>query len=351
MKFTIRYADKIVGILTIIAVLFLIAAIFFLGNRQRWFETKHSYFTTLDSASGVSENMPILYKGFTIGNVDSIELVNSVELENPEDTSALENAVTLPQNDVVKVSFHIFEEYIERVKKGSLVNVNISPIGLGNQFQFYPGLGDPLEENTLIPIINSYEGRQLMADGLTLVNEGEDGLSAIIAQVSDLLQNLNFVLLDAGDAIIGTDATALGRIVGGLDETIASVSGVLTNVNSITSQVDNDLSPILQEIQYTVSSLNEKLSDPDGMLSSLLESDGAMLTDIEDTLDSLSGTLNNIEKISGTQAGGLIEDLRVTIGDANKVLESLKNNPLLKKGFTEDVSAESGGNSPRNIDF
>lgn len=336
MKFKIRHADKIVGILTLIAVVFLVVVIFFLGSRQRWFQNPQSYYTILESASGVSENMPVQYKGFSIGTVDSIELVNSVQTED---------APLLPENDEVKVTFHIFEEYINRVKTGSLVKVIISPIGLGNQFQFYPGIGEALvEENTLIPLIDSYEARQLMAQGITQVREGEDNLSAIFAQVSDVLGNINTVLIQASEAMAGIDAAAIERIVGGVEETITSIS-------SAASDVDNDLSPILQEIHNAVSSLNNKLNDPDGMLSSLLESDGVMLNELENSLHSLSGTLLNIEHLTGTQASGLIQELRGTISSAEDVLESLKNNPLLKKGFTENAGVESGGNSPRDIPF
>jgi phospholipid/cholesterol/gamma-HCH transport system substrate-binding protein len=330
MKFKIRHADKIVGILTLLAVVFLIVTIFFLGSTQRWFSIKHSFYTVLESASGVSENMPIQYKGFTVGNVDTVEL---------------------NENDEVIVTFHIFDEYMDRTKEGSLVNVIVSPIGLGNQFQFYPGLGDLLEENTFIPLIDSYEARQLMSQGLTQVNEGEDTISSLVAQVGDVLGSINNVLIDAGDAIIGTDATTLGRIIGGVEGTMTSISGAASNI-------DDGLPPVLKEdedtlasLQNAVSSLNEKLNDPDGMLSSLLASDGAMFNSLEDSLDSVSSTLNNIERMSGTQLGGLIEELRVTISSAEDVLESLKNNPLLKKGFTEDVTAESGGNSPRDISF
>jgi phospholipid/cholesterol/gamma-HCH transport system substrate-binding protein len=336
MKFKIRHADKIVGILALIALVFLILTIFFLGSKQRWFSAKHSFYTILDTASGVNENMSIVYKGFAIGSVGTIELINDP---------------MLAENDKVKVSFTIFEEYIDRVKYGSLVNVNISPIGLGNQFLFYPGLGEPLEENAMIPLISSTEGQRLILENQSQVSEGEDNLSALFTQANDFLQNVNAVLQDAGDAIAGTDATALGRIIGGVEETITSVSDLASNV-------DVELSPILHEIQSTVSSLNtaisslnEKLNDPDGLLSSLLAADGVMFNDLENSLQSLSTTLNNIEKISGTQASGLIEELRVTISSAEDVLESLKNNPLLKKGFTEDVNAESGGNSPRDISF
>jgi phospholipid/cholesterol/gamma-HCH transport system substrate-binding protein len=279
--------------------------------------------------------MSVVYKGFVVGNVAAIELVNSREAESAESS---------PEHDEVKVSFHIFDEYIDRVREGSLVNVIVSPIGLGNQFHFYPGLGDSLAEDSFIPLIDSYEARQLMAQGLTLVSEAEDNLSALFTQASDLLQNLNMLLVETGDAIIGTDATALGRIIGGVDETVTSISSVASNI-------DAEIAPILQEIQTTVSSLNEKLNDPNGMLSSLLTKDGMMFADLENSLHSLSGTLNNIEKISGTQLSGTIEDVRVAIRSAEDVLESLKNNPLLKKGFTENLNVESGGNNPREISF
>ena len=332
MKFKIRHADKIVGILTIIAVVFLVAVIFLLGSKQRWFSKKYYYMTILQTSSGVSENMPIIYKGFTIGNVDSVKL-------NSE--------------DLVEVSFHIVDEYRDKAREGCMVNINRSPIGLGNQFYFYAGLGELLEDNTIIPLIDSYEGRKLMAEGLSQVTHVEDDLSTLVTRANEFLETINLVLAEAGDAIIGTDSTALGRMIGSAEITIA-------NISAATSNLDGQLSEALTGVQKIISdvtAVTSELSSPDSSVLKILDSDGKVYKDLENSIHSLSGTLSNIEKTTGMlpgempQVSGLIEDLRVTIKSAEDVLESLKNNPLLKKGFTDKAATESGGNSPRNIPF
>ncbi len=336
MKFKIRHADKIVGILSLVAVVFLVVVIFFLGSKQRWFSKKYTFFTILQSASGVNENMAIQYKGFNVGTVDTIRL---------------------NEDDVVEVKFHIFDEYIDKVREGALVDVIVSPIGLGNQFYFYAGLGELLAEDTLIPLVDSYEGRQLMSQGLSQITSGEDNLSTLVIRANEFLESINIVLAEAGDAIIGTDTTALGRMIGSAETTLAGIDSKLDPILSEAQVAVASLPPILQEVQNMITTLNVKLNDPDGMVSSLLDADGAMFKELENSLKSLSGTLNNIEKTTGMlpaempQVSGLIEDLRVTIKSAEDVLESLKNNPLLKKGFTDKAATESGGNSPRNISF
>ena len=77
MKFKIRYADQIVGILAITAILALVLTIFMLGSRQRWFARNYNFQTTFETASGLSVGMPIQYKGFTIGKIKSIFLNKS----------------------------------------------------------------------------------------------------------------------------------------------------------------------------------------------------------------------------------------------------------------------------------
>ena len=125
MKLMIRFADQIVGAFIILALGALIFVIFMLGSSQRWFSRDYNFKTYFTSASGLSQNMPIQYKGFTIGHVKSINLAD---------------------DDRVEVEFTIFDTYIERVKNGSLVEVSVSPLAAlgGNQFLFYPGLGKTL---------------------------------------------------------------------------------------------------------------------------------------------------------------------------------------------------------------
>ncbi|MCL1958043.1 MAG: MCE family protein, partial [Spirochaetes bacterium] len=164
MKFSIRFADKIVGALVLLGLALLIFVIFMLGKNQRWFARDRQYKTYFTSASGISPNMAVQYKGFTIGHVKKIRLSD---------------------DDSVEVSFTIFEEYGDRVKDGSVVEILINPIGLGNTFIFYTGRGAKLiPEGNTIPEINSAEGRRLVLMGLVDRQESTgDAITGIMNQV------------------------------------------------------------------------------------------------------------------------------------------------------------------------
>ena len=123
MKFKIRFSEQIVGVFIILALVSLIFVIVMLGRSHRWFSRDAVFYTELDSVTGISKNMPVLYKGFTIGNVKSFGLND---------------------RDSVSIYFSIYAEHRERVKQGSLVEIVTSPIGLGNQFILHPGKGEDL---------------------------------------------------------------------------------------------------------------------------------------------------------------------------------------------------------------
>ena len=123
MKFKIRFADQIVGFFIVLSLVSLAFVIVMLGKSQRWFVKDVSFSTILQSAGGLSKNMAVQYRGFTIGNIKNFYLND---------------------NDEVEVIFSIYKEYKDKVKKGSIVEMMISPVGLGNQFLFHAGRGDPL---------------------------------------------------------------------------------------------------------------------------------------------------------------------------------------------------------------
>jgi len=179
MKFSIRFADQIVGALIILALVILIVVIFMLGSSQRWFVTDLEYKTYFSSASGLSPNMAVQFKGFTIGHVKKITL----------------------EYDRVEVAFSIFEEHADRIRIGSLVELSVSPIGLGSTFSFIPGLGiDLIPEGMTIPDINSEEGRAYLDAGWNERTEPSDGISNIMNQVNTLLDTINVSLSGSSGA-------------------------------------------------------------------------------------------------------------------------------------------------------
>jgi len=313
MKFSIRFADKIVGTLVILALAMLVFVIFMLGSNQRWFVRDIIYVTYLNSASGVSPNMAIQYKGFTIGNVKKIELAN---------------------DDRVEISITIFEEYAHRVTEGSLVEVSSSPIpGFGGGFIFHPGKGlEQLPEGTEIPEISSLEARKYIASGLAdkPAVTGLD-INNIINQVTGILEGLNLSLSGAQ----GSEDLPLGIVLNDISKITTSLVPIIRNFESISYQA----------------------SAPGGTIMNILDGDGAFYTGLEDSIVSLSGIISDLNKITEffppqlPQIAVLISQVNTSLLSLQDILVSVANNPLLRGGIPQRIETGPGGASPRNLDF
>jgi phospholipid/cholesterol/gamma-HCH transport system substrate-binding protein len=344
MKFTIRFADQIVGAFIIIALGAVVFVIFMLGSSQRWFSRDYNFKTYFDTAAGLGKNMALQYKGFTIGRLKSFDLT---------------------EYDRVEAQFVVFDTYISRVREGSMVDIEVSPVGLGNHFLFYPGLGlEPVAEGELIPSVNSPEGKLLLMEGLALIPKHDDSIGLILTRANTLLENVNNVLVQVEGAFAGTDTTSLGRTMGEVENTIAGVhqmtidipADIDRTVDTITDLLNSilgDLRPILANLQ----TLSDDLSNPDGTVAAILDADGAVYTGISSSLTAVSGTLRNLEKTTAflpaqlPQVAALITELRTVLESAEDVLVSLTNNPLLKNGVPERVETQPTGTSLRDINF
>jgi len=333
MKFSIRFADQIVGALVILALAILVVVIFMLGKSQRWFVRDYQYTTYFSSAAGLSANMAVTYKGFTMGHVKKIMLTD---------------------DDKVEVIFSIFNEHNHRVRQGSLVELQASPIGLGNSFIFHPGKGYvTLPEGAVIPEVNSQEAKQLVAAGLTDRPETNDSINNIINNVNMMLDTINKSL--AG--LEGADEFTLGQIIISLNETVQSISTridpILSGLQTTVGDLSNQLGPIMTNVQ----TLTDQMADPSGTVMSILDSEGPVFDNIAKILESLSGIANSLEKTAEfipaqlPQLSLLISDLQSVIVEIEKTVIALNNNPLLRGGVPEIKETGPGAATPRDLEF
>ncbi|MDR0877536.1 MAG: MlaD family protein [Treponema sp.] len=333
MKFTIRFVDQIVGVFIILALGVLIFVIFMLGSSQRWFSRDYQFKSYFTSAAGLSDNMAVQYKGFTIGHVKSFVLAN---------------------DDRVEVVFTVFDTYVSRVTDGSLVEVLVSPIGLGNQFIFYPGLGtERVAEGAIIPAVNSREGKQLLAKGLASVPGRDDGINIIMTRAGTMMETVNNVLLEIEEAITGSERTVLGRTLGDVEAAAGGLQNTVGDIGDLIRSVIAQINPILAN----VNNLTGKINDPNSTITKILDSDSDVYANLVTSLESISGTLKNLEKTTDfipaqlPQVAALISELRTTLGTVEDVLVALTNNPLLKNGVPGHIETKAGGVSPRDISF
>jgi len=330
MKFKIRFADKIVGFFIVVALVSLVVVIFLLGSRQRWFSRDYWYKTYAASATGLSENMPVLLKGVTVGNVKRI---------------------SLNDKDEVEVIFTIYDIYNNRVTEGSLIQILVSPIGLGNQFVFHPGLGteqlegavsaSAITDDCVIPGSRSDEGRDLIARGLAYIPSQSDTIAIMMDKANTILDNIIKVSGELDSALSGDESSVLGNTFTNIQRTSANLP---------------EVSARLQRVARDINAVSEQLASPDGVIS-LLEGDGKVITGLESSVTSISGILNDVKQSTAylpremPQIINLLTEARTTLQTAQDVLIALRNNPLLKRGIPEHMETDTSGSNPRDIRF
>jgi phospholipid/cholesterol/gamma-HCH transport system substrate-binding protein len=340
MKFTIRYADRLVGVLAAAAAAALVAVIVLLGSGQRWF-AKDYYFTTyFDSAAGLGKNMAVQYKGFTIGRVKSFDLT---------------------EDDRVEVHFYIFDTYISRVRQGSLVDISISPVGLGNQFRFYAGLGsEQIAEGSIIPSAASLEGQGFLGQGLAFIPKQDDSISMILSQVNSVLANIDTLTRDLGGAFEGTSDTSLGRTLGNIEEVTQGLSGIPDMLQETVNGVMGNIDRIIESTQPILANLqlvSDDLSDPDGTIAQVLDSKGPVYANLVSTLESISGAMDSLERTAAyvpaqlPQITVMLTEVQGVLNSVEDVLTAVLNNPLLKNGVGNRVENQPTGTSMRDIPF
>jgi phospholipid/cholesterol/gamma-HCH transport system substrate-binding protein len=334
MRFKIRFADQIVGIFVIVSLVSLLLVIVLLGYNQRWFARDVTYYTVLPSAGGLSKNMAVHFKGFTIGSVSSFHLTDK---------------------DHVEVIFVIHENYADRVRYGSMVEVMVSPIGLGSQFLFHSGNGELLPEDSFIPAVGTAHARELIRQGLAAETHHDDSISLILSRVNSILDEANRLIVEVNEAFVtGTDATEIGRIAGSLQRTMTGVEAIPEMLEQMLEEILANFTPLLASVLENFNDILAQINNPDSLLYMVMDTEQDVYVNLVNSLASVSSILDNLDKTVARelpQLSVLMTELREAISTAEDVLTSLTNNPLLRRGIPQRVESQSGAASPRGIRF
>jgi phospholipid/cholesterol/gamma-HCH transport system substrate-binding protein len=339
MKFRIRYADKVVGLFVVLAMLALAAGIILLGANQRWFSRDFRFITRLNSAAGAAPGTPIFLKGFQIGKIKSLHLTDS---------------------NNVDADFIIFDSYYPKVRENSVLELVTSPIGLGTQILFDPGKSDVvLKEGSFIPLADSPEGRDLIDQELVDIPPKDDTITRLLADVSPLLENLNKTvvtvnrtLTEVNRAIAGQSSTPLANIVGQASQAMTKVDNIAGSIGAIADNLRATTAAIRDP-----TGLIPKLLDAKGSLKTILDDKGALYASITSSLGALQATLKNVEDMTASLNAQMpsiavtLDEGRTAIKQAQDVLEGLKNNPLLRGGIPKRTEQESTYQSMREGQF
>ncbi|MGA2765631.1 MAG: MlaD family protein [Spirochaetia bacterium] len=375
MKLRIRFAEQVVGIFVLLAIIGVGVILVFIGANQRWFARNYSFTSRFASADGLAVGMPIMLKGFEIGKISRI---------------------TLNSRNEVDVQFSIQDTYYDRVHRYSVLELATSPIGLGVSLKFHSGndRGPPLPEMSFIPSLDSEEGRELVDRGLVDIPKGEDVIGSVIAKLNPILDETRTTIaqihhvagtLDAalngrggpmGEMVLGLSATpgkvnkavdsASGRVDTLLDK-LSTISDNLQDITVKTRGVIGDLSTNLDEISQNLKSMTadlkntqglaKRLIDPKGSIDTFLNDQNQLYNQVEDSIRNADQIIvqmrSFMEFINGTrpQISNVLEKGSATLDEGKDVLQAVKNNPLLKGGVPPKTEPPDTLKSYRDEDF
>ncbi len=364
MKLRYRFANQVVGIFVILALAVTVALIVLMGANQRWFKKNYYYHAQFTTANSLSVGMDITFRGFTIGKV---------------------TAITLTQSNDVDVEFYVQEEDIDKVRENSLIQLVSSPIG-GGQLVFHQGAvpTPPPPEGSLIPNFDSKQGFRLREENAVIVLRNTDPIAQALSQLDPILLNVDRVLGnlatltdDLNAALRGDETMPLGGVltsaeaaVAELQRTVLRVNGVIEDTTTEVNQLLGEVQGITENLQATTAELRDptglvtRLLDPKGSIATILNDDNALFNEVSGIIEnlqtsiaSLQGSIAQVEQFTEflntaqPQIAGILEEGRQTLDSGQDVIESLRNNPLLRGGIPEAQEQPSTFQSIRDEEF
>jgi phospholipid/cholesterol/gamma-HCH transport system substrate-binding protein len=313
----------------------LAAVLILMGTNQRWFAKDYYFSSKFPSADGLSTGMAIRFKGFQIGVVDS---------------------VSLNQDNSVGIRFHIYDTYIDKVTRNSVLELTTSPIGLGGGLSFHPGkVNSPhIPEGSYIPSTSSAEGQALVKQGLVEIPQNVDTITKLIGEVGPILQNVNTTLESMQELIANANTSISGRAPGSIGGTLSTAQDTVQNVNTVVAQMGQKISSILDNLNTVADEVKKASQSPQGVVQGLLKPTGSVSTILNDnnalydnlnaTLDSLNKTVKQLQEFvqylnnTTPQISGILDQGRQTLVQGKDVLEGIRNNPLIRGGIPKQVA-------------
>jgi phospholipid/cholesterol/gamma-HCH transport system substrate-binding protein len=337
MKFMLRHSDKMVGVFGLAGILFLAGALGFVGVNKRWFQSGLEYRSIFVTAEGLSPGLDLKLQGFAIGRVKS---------------------VALGDDNQVEVVFNIFHDYANHIVPGSVIELAVQPLGFGSSLVLYPGIngGDPMPEGSFIPSSDLPLGRELLAQGKVVRPKRRDDVTTIleavpplVGQVETVINTLDRLLTRLDQRLngdLGQPGTGLLETV---DGTLHGVDTTMLEFGNLAAQLDSTVAK-MEPMFESLAILARELENPEGLLPTLIGDEGSAAQFFQDDAalyQHLSDTLQQLQELmtfmnqSTPEISILLEETTAALKESEKVMQGLKNNPLLRGGIPPETESSS----------
>ncbi|WP_134089395.1 MlaD family protein [Olivibacter sp. XZL3] len=310
----------IVGLFTLLGIIFFVSAIFVLGGNQKRFTKTISLRTILDNAGGLKAGNNVFFSGVKIGTIKKIKLV---------------------ENSHVEIDFSIEQKSQDYIRKDAEVRISSEGF-IGNKIIVIQG-GSPnvavVEEGDLLQSVKSIDTEEMMAT----LQVNNQNLVAITNDVKKLSEKIA-----SGEGTIGailTDSTMalqVKAIMASLTQTASNTAKVSSALNAFTTKL-NTKGSLANEI-LTDTSVYKSLRSSAAQLQGITQSATALTENLAsasekmNSKDNTLGALLNDEEMAVTMKQTMC-NLEESTDKLNQNMEALQHN-FLFRGFFKKQAKE-----------
>jgi len=321
--------EKAVGSFLIIIAIASLTTLLVIGRGKDWFKSYITYYTIFNESYNLQEEAPVKMYNAEVGKVKSIEIYE----------------------DKVKVELRVLEEYASRIKTDAIAVVEstgISGIVAGSHYvSIKPGSADasPLpregqmasdKKETLTDILNEFG-----------VQETARKITAAIKDIVEIIKRLK----DPQGPLFSTIDNLYKTTyhVEGLTRDLQAGKGTAGGLLKSTELLDMIQMEMarLDVILENVGDATERAPGAMDQVQESLERVKRILDEVIESASSISVVLKEVEKGSGeipqlTQtAKRSIAEMRSTLENADKILQSLQNNFLIRPNLPPQPKGEA----------
>lgn len=255
-----------VGLFIIITSVMIFSFVGYVAYKKGFFAKQHTYTLSSKSGENLTEGMPVVFSGFKIGRVDSLEL-NS--------------------DGLVMIKIKVPEQHIKWIRAGSIFILEKPLIGSARIYIATANLTSPALPETVIPQIVE-------------VND-----------INDAIKNIKPILEK-----IGSIADNIETLISNLADPDGDLTKILSNTRNVTRQADG----ILKKVDAMAEKTDEQLYGSQGVLAHVQ----TILKDLIVKLKKMDPVLDNIHRISADTAD-TTKDLKLLRQDIDSMVDDINN--------------------------
>ncbi|MFH6769073.1 MlaD family protein [Gaetbulibacter aquiaggeris] len=330
MKKTIGEKLKL-GIFSIVGLLILVVAIYFIGSRQNMFAKTFIINSNFNNVNGLQLGNNVRYSGINVGSVKTITIVND---------STISVSMAIDEN----MAIHIKKDAIATIGTDGLVGnmiVNIIPgkgddrvVVAGDVIKSYTKIGT----NEMLSTLNvtNENAALLTAKLLDIANNITDGKGTLGMLINDTIASYNIK-----QTIYNLKLTSIEA-----NRTMKSINKIVDSINlnnSIAGLIFND-SIEAEKVRGIITNLDESSNDIKMVLSNLNET----LLNIKDGNGALNYLSNDEEFVKNLEQ--TIQNINEGTSKFNENMEAFKHNFFTRSYFKKIEREEKKQQKKMNKD-